>query len=228
MSDKFLVLDDSSTIQKVIELAFPADAVEVVSAENCVTAKDQLRKVSPSLIFADVGLLQEKDFYLELKEIIGSTPVIVLVGSYDSVEEENLQQSGYKTFLKKPFDGGTLLETVKQAYPSFSLEKKASETKNDALDIGLDLNFVEEKVEESVTSGFALDLGSMVHQDNVSDLEQDSGLITPILEKNMESWVKKAVSEYCELHFAQIAKRAIQAELETLLSEKERLLKENA
>ena len=45
MSDKFLVLDDSSTIHK-IELAFPADAVEVVSAENCVTAKDQLRKVS--------------------------------------------------------------------------------------------------------------------------------------------------------------------------------------
>ena len=44
----------------------------------------------------------------------------------------------------------------------------------------------------------------------------------------MESWVKKAVSEYCELHFAQIAKRVIQAELETLLSEKERLLKENA
>ena len=34
MSDKFLVLDDSSTIHKVIELAFPADAVEVVSPKT--------------------------------------------------------------------------------------------------------------------------------------------------------------------------------------------------
>ena len=49
MSDKFLVLDDSSTIHKVIELAFPADAVDVISAENYLEAKDQLRKVSPSL-----------------------------------------------------------------------------------------------------------------------------------------------------------------------------------
>ena len=57
-------------------------------------------------------------------------------------------------------------------------------------------------------------------------MEENSGLLTPILEKNMESWVKKAVSEYCELHFNQIAKRAIQTELEGLLSEKERLLKE--
>ena len=41
----------------------------------------------------------------------------------------------------------------------------------------------------------------------------------------MESWVKKAVSEYCELHFNQIAKRAIQTELEGLLSKKKDSLK---
>ena len=80
--------------------------------------------------------------------------MIVLVGSYDSVEEENLQQSGYKTFLKKPFDGGTTRNS-EASIPFFLARKKYQETKNDALDIGFDLNFVEEKVEESVTSGFS-------------------------------------------------------------------------
>ncbi len=227
MSDKFLVLDDSSTIHKVIELAFPSDVVEVVSAENYAVAKDQLKKVSPSLIFADVGLLQEKDFYLELKEMVANTPVIVLVGSYDSVSEESLQNAGYVDFLKKPFDGGTLLEAVKRAYPSFSLDKKENDNFNAGLDIGLDLDFVASKVEDSVSTAFSLDLDEPSSPVTTS-MEENSGLLTPILEKNMESWVKKAVSEYCELHFTQIAKRAIQTELEGLLSEKERLLKENA
>ena len=227
MSEKFIVIDDSSTIHKVIKLAFPSGSVEVISAESYIEAKEVLANNVGDLIFVDVGMLQDKNFYVDLKHIVGSTPIVVLVGTYDDVQDENLSAAGYRHFLNKPFDGGTLLETVKSAYPDFSLEnKKSPNTGANAIDLGLNLSNIQEDLSSSISSAFTLNSNS--EKTPTRDMVENDGLITPILEEKMESIVKKAVFEYCDLHFAQVARNIIQGELDNLLSEKERLLKENA
>ena len=60
MSQKFIVIDDSSTIHKVIKLAFPADSVDVISAESYLEAKDAITKNAANLVFVDVGMLQNR------------------------------------------------------------------------------------------------------------------------------------------------------------------------
>ena len=83
--------------------------------------------------------------------MIGETPVIVLVGTYDEVNDEVLSAAGYRHYLNKPFDGSTLLETVKKAYPEFSLEKDL-DAPTEAIDLGLDLTGLQKDVVSNISS----------------------------------------------------------------------------
>ena len=62
-----------------------------------------------------------------------------------------LSAAGYRHYLNKPFDGSTLLETVKKAYP-ISLEKKIWMLQQNAIDLGLDLTGLQKDVVSNISS----------------------------------------------------------------------------
>ncbi|MEZ5345124.1 MAG: response regulator [Pyrinomonadaceae bacterium] len=114
---KLLLADDSITIQKVVNLTFADEGIEVISVGDGNSAMDKIREESPDLIMADVNMpglngyeicekVRQSDEYRR-------TPVILLVGSFEPFDEVEAKRVGADDFLKKPFQSiNQLVNTV--------------------------------------------------------------------------------------------------------------------
>jgi CheY-like chemotaxis protein len=117
MTERWLVIDDSSTIQRVIKLAFQDYDVQIAEADSCVDGSRELTKQSPSLIIIDASVAgaQGVQDFVALRNMTPKTPFVILQGSYDAIEEASFLQVGFQHFLRKPFDGAQLLQVTRQA-----------------------------------------------------------------------------------------------------------------
>lgn len=104
---KLLLADDSITIQKVVNLTFADEGIEVITANDGNTAMEKLSEISPDLVMADVNMpgLSGYEICERIKQNqqTRQTPVILLVGSFEPFDEERARQVGADDFLTKPF-----------------------------------------------------------------------------------------------------------------------------
>lgn len=104
---KLLLADDSLTIQKVVNLTFAEEGIEVITADNGDTALEKFKQAAPDLVMADVNLPGLSGY--ELCEIIkqneatSSIPVILLVGTFEPFDKEKAQLAGAQDYMTKPF-----------------------------------------------------------------------------------------------------------------------------
>ena len=126
---KILVADDSTTIQKVIQIAFDGKGAELVMVGSYLELLSEVSKSEYAAIICDANLTgtgAASDFE-KIKELKPETPVIFLKGSYDHVDEESLKAAGFTHFLQKPFEADQIVALVgevtgtKADTPSFSL-----------------------------------------------------------------------------------------------------------
>lgn len=104
---KLLLADDSITIQKVVNLTFADEGIEVITVGDGDSAMDKLAEIKPDLIMADVNMPGLNGYQIcerirqsaELK----NTPVILLVGSFEPFDEDEAKRVGANDFLTKPF-----------------------------------------------------------------------------------------------------------------------------
>jgi CheY-like chemotaxis protein len=117
MAERWLVIDDSSTIQRVIKLAFQGYDVVIDEAGSCLDAARDIMSNQPSLVIADAALGGAKGVqdFLALKAQAPLAPFIILEGSYDNIDEAQFRAAGFMHFLQKPFDGAQLLSITRQA-----------------------------------------------------------------------------------------------------------------
>ncbi len=117
MTERWLVIDDSSTIQRVIKLAFQDYDVQIMEADSCVDGARELMRSPHSLVIVDASVAgaQGVQDFVSLRNLVPSTPFVILQGSYDAIEESSFVQVGFQYFLKKPFDGAQLLHVTRQA-----------------------------------------------------------------------------------------------------------------
>ena len=118
MTRRILVADDSSTIQKVIKIAFSQYEIELVEAASYFEALNLLReaKPGPEALILDAslpGVKGPQDFQ-KLRSRANQAPVLLLAGSYESIDEGAFQGYGFKHFLKKPFDSSEIVRVVNQ------------------------------------------------------------------------------------------------------------------
>src|SRR5688572_27521383 len=96
MGSRILLADDSITIQKVVNLTFADEGIEVVSVSNGDQAERRLREINPDLVLADI-FMPGKNGY-ELCETIknspqfSSVPVVLLVGAFEPFNEIEAQR----------------------------------------------------------------------------------------------------------------------------------------
>ncbi len=111
MSRRILVADDSSTIQKVIKIAFARHNVEIVEASSFIEALATAVRQGPDLLIVDASLPGAKgpEDFTKLARDANGAPVLLLFGTYDAVDEALFRQAGFPHFLKKPFESGDLL-----------------------------------------------------------------------------------------------------------------------
>ena len=110
---KLLLADDSVTIQKVVNLTFADEGIEVITVGNGDLAWQKIGEERPDIVLADVNMpgltgyeICEK---MRSSEETKNVPVMLLVGSFEPFDEEAAQRVGASGHLTKPFQSIRLL-----------------------------------------------------------------------------------------------------------------------
>ena len=117
---KILVADDNSNIQKMVGLALKDHGIDVVAVGNGEAAVRKIADVRPDLVLADVFMPVRNGYevckYVKDDSSLSHIPVILLVGAFDPLDEQEAQRSGADGVLKKPFvPPDPLISMVKSA-----------------------------------------------------------------------------------------------------------------
>jgi len=117
MPHKLLLADDSITIQRVIELTFADEDVQVMAVGDGKKAIESIQADRPDIVLADVGM-PERDGY-EVAEFIkrnpqlANIPVLLLTGAFEPIDETRARAVGCDGVLVKPFEPQMVINRVK-------------------------------------------------------------------------------------------------------------------
>src|ERR1700720_4769669 len=104
---KILVADDNSNIQKMVGLALKDHGIDVVAVGNGEAAVRKISDIRPDLVLADVFMPVRNGYevckYVKDDRTLCHIPVILLVGAFDPLDEQEAQRVGADGVLKKPF-----------------------------------------------------------------------------------------------------------------------------
>lgn len=104
---KLLLADDSVTIQKVINLTFADEGIEVVTCGDGDTALEKIASESPDLVMADVHMPGANGYSIcesiRSNPETESLPVVLLVGSFEPFDENEAIRVRASTVMTKPF-----------------------------------------------------------------------------------------------------------------------------
>jgi CheY-like chemotaxis protein len=102
-----LVADDNSNIQKMVSLVFKEKGIRVVAVGNGEAACRKVPEVHPDVVLADVFMPVRNGYevceFVKQDPQFAETPVILLVGAFDPLDEKEAQRVGANGVLKKPF-----------------------------------------------------------------------------------------------------------------------------
>lgn len=111
-----LLADDSITIQKIVNLTFSGEGIEVVTVGNGEAAVKKIHEIRPALVLADIFMPGKNGYevcdYIKNDPSLSATPVILLVGAFepfDSNEAARVKADGH---LTKPFEIKVLISAV--------------------------------------------------------------------------------------------------------------------
>ena len=117
MPHKLLLADDSVTIQRVIELTFADEDVQVVAVGNGQEAIDRVQRDRPDIILADVGMPQLNGYevaaFVKGNPATAHIPVVLLTGAFEPVDEGRARAVGCDGVLVKPFEPQIVISRVK-------------------------------------------------------------------------------------------------------------------
>jgi CheY-like chemotaxis protein len=104
---KLLLADDSVTIQKVVDLTFTDEGLEVITVSDGQQAWEKLQEVVPDIVLADVFMPGLNGYQLceqiKQSERFSHIPVMLLVGSFEPFDEAEARRVGADDHLTKPF-----------------------------------------------------------------------------------------------------------------------------
>jgi len=113
---RVLVADDSSTIQKVFELAFEKENIDVVVAGNGSEAFEKVQDLRPDVVIADVNMPDMDGFELcrmiKQSDSVSSAPVYLLSSALDDFDEDLAREVGAAGRFEKPFRSEDMVSQV--------------------------------------------------------------------------------------------------------------------
>ena len=117
MSRMILLADDSITIQKIVNLTFSGEGIDVVTVGNGDSALKKIHEHHPSLVLADIFMPGRNGY--EVCEAIKSDPelrsipVILLVGAFEPFDGHEAARVRADSHLTKPFEIKALISAVR-------------------------------------------------------------------------------------------------------------------
>jgi CheY-like chemotaxis protein len=125
---KLLLADDSITIQKVVNLTFADEGIEVIAFGNGDDAVESIDEVRPDIVLADVNMPGLNGY--QICELIRANegtkhiPVVLLVGSFEPFDQAEADRVGADRHMTKPFSSiAELVSTVHALLPETPVEE---------------------------------------------------------------------------------------------------------
>lgn len=118
MRKKLLLADDSSTIQRVIELTFSGEDVEVLTAGDGEEAIARIPKEKPDIVLADIGMPKRSGYevsaFVKGNAELQNIPVLLLAGAFEPVDEAKAKEAKCDGVLVKPFEPHHVIARVRE------------------------------------------------------------------------------------------------------------------
>jgi CheY-like chemotaxis protein len=115
---KLLLADDSVTIQRVIELTFADEDVQVIAVGNGADAIERAQRDRPDIVLADVGMPERNGYevaaFIKGTPSLAHIPVVLLTGAFEPVDEQRARSVGCDGVLVKPFEPQLVINRVKE------------------------------------------------------------------------------------------------------------------
>ncbi len=134
MPAKILLADDSSTIQKVIKITLANSGYDIEICESEEELLSKIEELQPALTLLDFNLSEDKTGYELAKAIKIAHPagsILLMFGTFDSIDESLITESGVADKIVKPFDSsrfiGLCQSLIDQAGSSTSKFEEESE-----------------------------------------------------------------------------------------------------
>lgn len=118
MSRTLLLADDSVTIQRVIELTFADEDVQVVAVSDGDQAIARLDAEPPDIVLADIGMPGKNGYevaaYIKQTPRLAHIPVVLLTGAFEPVDQAKATAAGCDGVLAKPFEPQLVIGRVRE------------------------------------------------------------------------------------------------------------------
>jgi CheY-like chemotaxis protein len=93
-----LLADDSITIQKIVNLTFSGEGIDVVTVGNGEAAVKKIHELRPALVLADIFMPGKNGYevcdYIKSDPSLSPTPVILLVGAFEPFDSNEAAREG--------------------------------------------------------------------------------------------------------------------------------------
>lgn len=118
MTHKLLLADDSVTIQRVVELTFSGEDVQVVTVGDGEQAIARIPVEHPDIVLADIGMPKRSGYevaaFVKGRPDLSHIPVLLLAGAFEPVDEARALQVKSDGVLVKPFEPQQVISRVRE------------------------------------------------------------------------------------------------------------------
>jgi CheY-like chemotaxis protein len=115
---KLLLADDSVTIQRVIELTFSGEDIQVVAVNDGEQAIARIPAERPDIVLADIGMPKKGGYdvaaFVKGRSDLEHIPVLLLAGAFEPVDQARAEQVRCDGVLIKPFEPRQVIERVRE------------------------------------------------------------------------------------------------------------------
>jgi twitching motility two-component system response regulator PilG len=126
-----LVVDDSPTVRKIVQLTLQREHIRVVTAGDGLSALATVADEQPDLILLDI-MLPRMDGY-NICQVVRKNmaykdmPIIMLSGKDGLFDKMRGKLSGSTEYITKPFDSAELVQTVKRHLDSDAVRERSAQ-----------------------------------------------------------------------------------------------------
>lgn len=118
MRPTLLLADDSVTIQRVIELTFADEDLDVVTAGDGDEAITLINAKPPDIVLVDVGMPGRNGYdvarYVKRSPLLSHIPVVLLVGAFEPIDQRRAEEAWCDGVFAKPFEPKLVIGKVRE------------------------------------------------------------------------------------------------------------------
>ena len=130
MSRKLLLADDSVTIQRVVELTFSGEDIDVITVSDGEQAIARITADRPDIVLADIAMPKKNGYevaeFVKEHPTMSHVPVLLLAGAFEPVDEERAKRVKCDGVLVKPFETHEVIARVRELLSGDRRPKEAA------------------------------------------------------------------------------------------------------